>query len=126
MFGEIGTKTSGVTNRKEFWRKFLSGMRTNETDAPFALVYSRVESFYGNSNYSDTQGKPSNQSFTIEHEGSYNIPEGHICMPPRINLNEPDEGFAAAFRESCNHEFLYLRDDDLIPPHLLEGLVSPF
>ncbi|KAF3918212.1 hypothetical protein ABW20_dc0107375 [Dactylellina cionopaga] len=126
MFGEIGTRTCGVTKSKEFWSNFLGGMQTNEIDAPFALVYSRVESYYESSSSSDIHGRKSNHDFTIEYEGSYNIPEGHICMPPRINLSESDEGFAAALREACDHEFLYLKDSTLVPPHLLEGLTSTF
>ncbi|KAK6497012.1 hypothetical protein TWF481_001991 [Arthrobotrys musiformis] len=126
MFGEIGTRTSGITASKEFWQNFLGGMQTNETDAPFALVYSRVDGSSDGSSCSEVHGRKSNHDFKLEYEGSYNIPEGHICMPPHINLGESDEGFAAAFREACEHEFLYLKDSELVPPHLLEGLKSTF
>ncbi|KAK6340009.1 hypothetical protein TWF730_001786 [Orbilia blumenaviensis] len=126
MFGEIGTRTSGITASKEFWQNFLGGMQTNETDAPFALVYSRVDEHNDGSSCSDSHGRGSSHEFTLEYEGSYNIPEGHICMPYIINLSESDEGFAAAFRTACGHEFLYLKDSELVPPHLLEGLKSTF
>ncbi|KAK6517661.1 hypothetical protein TWF506_004845 [Arthrobotrys conoides] len=126
MFGEIGTRTSGITASKEFWQNFLGGMQTNETDAPFALVYSRVDGSGDGSSCSEVHGRKSTYDFTLEYEGSYNIPEGHICMPPQINLSESDEGFALAFREACEHEFLYLKHNELVPPHLLEGLRSTF
>ncbi|KAK6523049.1 hypothetical protein TWF281_002471 [Arthrobotrys megalospora] len=126
MFGEIGTRTSGVTASKEFWQNFLGGMQTNETDSPFAIVYSRVDGQGDSSSCSDAHSGKSNYDFTLEYEGSYNVPEGHICMPPLINLGESDEGFAAAFREACEHEFLYLKGSELVPSHLLEGLTSNF
>ncbi|KAF3092823.1 hypothetical protein TWF102_008319 [Orbilia oligospora] len=126
MFGEIGTRTSGITASKEFWQNFLGGMQTNETDAPFALVYSRVDGSGDGSSCSEVHGRKSTYDFTLEYEGSYNIPEGHICMPPQIDLSESDEGFASAFREACEHEFLYLKNSELVPPHLLDGLRSTF
>ncbi|KAF3913730.1 hypothetical protein AA313_de0206429 [Arthrobotrys entomopaga] len=127
MFGEVGTRMSAVTDRDEFWRTFLAALQTNQTDAPFALVYSRVEDLFNEaSSYSGSDDRKSNSDLTIQYEGSYNIPEGHICMPPSINLDESDEGFAAAFREACGRDLLYLKDDDLLPPYLLEGLESPF
>ncbi|KAF3923833.1 hypothetical protein ABW21_db0203935 [Orbilia brochopaga] len=126
MLGEIGHRTTGITSSKEFWKKFLGGMQTNVTDAPFALVYSRVGNCSDGSSCSDMPSRKLNYDFTIEYEGSYNIPEGHICMPPRINLTESDEGFAPAFREACGHEFLYLKRGRLVSPHLLEGLKSSF
>ncbi|KAK6541364.1 hypothetical protein TWF694_007177 [Orbilia ellipsospora] len=126
MFGEIGTRMSAVTNRDEFWGTFLAALQTNQADAPFALVYSRVSDFTESSSYSGSDDRESNSDFAIQYEGSYNIPEGHICIPSRINLDESDEGFAAAFREACGRDFLYLRGDDLLPSYLLEGLNSPF
>ncbi|KAF3935300.1 hypothetical protein ABW19_dt0205912 [Dactylella cylindrospora] len=124
MFGEIGTRTSGITNTKAFWENWLSALQTNETDAPFAIVYSRIGNDGNHSSRSGGSAKKSAHDFSIEYEGSYNVPEGHICMPPQINLAESDEGFAAAFREACDHEHLYLKDSELAPPHLLEGLKS--
>ncbi|KAK6331239.1 hypothetical protein TWF696_003299 [Orbilia brochopaga] len=126
MLGEIGRRTTGITNSKEFWKRFLDGMQTNGIDAPFALVYSRVGNCSDGSSCSDVPARRSNYDFTIEYEGSYNIPEGHICIPPRINLSESDEGFAAAFREACGHEFLYMKRGKLVPSYLLEGLKSSF
>ncbi|KAJ6261661.1 Hybrid signal transduction histidine kinase K [Drechslerella dactyloides] len=126
MLGEIGRRTSGMTSSEEFWNRFLDGMQTNETDAPFALVYSRVSNYAESSSCSDAPVRKSNHDFTVEYEGSYNIPEGHVCRPQRINLGESDEGFAAAFREACDHEVLYLKGNSLVPPQLLEGLTSSF
>jgi PAS domain S-box-containing protein len=104
---------------KEFWDRVLEGLRYNDYDVPFALLYSIVESGDDDTNTSSVDGPTS-----AKLEGSICVPSGHPISPDTFDLREKDEGLGPAFRKAMRtlEPIMLQTKEGTLPESLLEGI----
>jgi PAS domain S-box-containing protein len=100
----VGEETALATSVKEFWKLVLQALNENTWDVPFAVLYSVVDSNEDGDGSTDVSSTSSCgtqiSSKSCVFEGSLGVPEGHVAVPPRLDLKRSREGFIPAFREA--------------------------
>jgi hypothetical protein len=119
---QLGDSAAHVKTVKQFWKAVINGLKDNEKDVPFALLYS-----IGDSEEADHSSTSSGSTISLKscfYEGSLGIPEGHPAAPLQLDLKRSREGFVPSFREAMRTReptLLHTRDGSL-PEALLEGI----
>ncbi len=100
----------------------LDGLRGNEFDVPFALLYS-----VGDGEDGDHSSMSSGSTMSLKSchlEGCIGVPDGHLAAPQQLDLKRSREGFMPSFREAMRTReptLLHTRDGTL-PEALLSGI----
>jgi len=121
---EVGEKTSQARDVESFWAQVKSGLESNESDIPFALIYSVTRGLEENDEYtasSDRTDTPAHATL----QGTLGVPPGHPVAVPTINLRSGQEGFAPYMRESMLQSasrIVLRREDGTLPAGLTDGL----
>ncbi|MCJ1361870.1 hypothetical protein MMC16_000970 [Acarospora aff. strigata] len=112
---EIGERTATAREVRDFWGQVLGGLRYNEYDTPFVLLYSVSEEVEGDDSLTKSE--------QCVLEGALGVPEGHEAAPPRIDLRAGLEGFGPVFRQAMNtdHPVLLKTDNGTLSPDLIDG-----
>ena len=119
---QISDRTAPAKTVKQFWYHVLEGLRGNEFDVPFALLYS-----VGDAEDGDHSSMSSGSTMSLKSchlEGSIGVPDGHIAAPRQLDLKRSREGFVPSFREAMRTReptLLHTRDGTL-PEALLDGI----
>jgi PAS domain S-box-containing protein len=122
MLRYLGECINATRTVKDFWGRVLEGLRHNEYDVPFALLYSIADA-----DDADTVSNSSDSTLSLKScllEGSIGIPKGHAAALPKLDLKRSQDGFIPAFREAMRTReptTLQTRDGTL-PESLLEGI----
>lgn len=99
---EIGEKTALARDLKTFWQQCLIGLRYNEFDSPFVLLYSITDD-----SDSDSSSMHSNSQSGIKQcvlEGSLGIPPDHSAAAPTVDLKNGTGYLAHVFGEAMKSE----------------------
>jgi len=94
---EVGEHTALAKDMKKFWQAVKHALAINESDTPFAMLYS-----VGDENDSDTASSYSTSVLggkTCSLEASLGVPDDHPSAPQAIDLKTGTEGFGPIFRE---------------------------
>ncbi|KAM0329207.1 hypothetical protein ACHAQA_004506 [Verticillium albo-atrum] len=97
---EVGERTSAARDVRSFWPQVREGLEFNDTDIPFALVYSVKED--SDSEISSMHSGSIAHPPQLQLEGAIGISEDHPAALPTLNLRVSDEGFAPYMRQSMS------------------------
>jgi len=120
---ELGEKTSTARDLKTFWTEVLNGLRYNEMDAPFVLLYSVSDDIDSDSQSSMQTSNLAGPKLCVL-EGSLGVPDGHAAAAPIIDLRNGSEYFAYIFRKAIKTDqpvYLSVKENTL-DPDLLKGI----
>ena len=135
---------------KTLWKDVLRGLRSNESDIPFALLYSvddndpsdndttstslesstamrccTLEEVLGGVPEDHAEIAPAMKSCTLEGTVG-GVPEGHAATPQVINLENSDEVWVRSFREAARkREAVVLSiENGSLPRTLIDGITG--
>jgi PAS domain S-box-containing protein len=119
----IGEETALARNVGQFWQHVHNGMKSNQWDIPFALIYSVTED--SESEVSSMQSGSVFNPPQIVLEGAIGISADHPAATPWIDLRTSDEGFAPYMRRSMAQPTVPVvlsKVDGTLPQSLIEGI----
>ena len=121
---EVGEKTATARDLKSFWQQCLAGLKYNEYDSPFVVLYSIADDPESDSS---SMHSHSNANFGVKQcvlEGSLGIPEGHPAAAPYVDLKNETDYFSQIFRESIKDDrpILLSTEDGTLDAEMLEGI----
>lgn len=117
----LGQYIASSREPKDFWQQLLQGLRAENFDLPFALLYS------AGWDVNETLSESSEQSQTLKNwvlEGMIRVPETQVLLPKRFSPEEPVEDFLPNFQEMVKSETptLLLTSDGTMPDALAQNL----
>jgi hypothetical protein len=117
----LGQYIASSREPKDFWHQLLQGLRAENFDLPFALLYS------AGWDVNETLSESSEQSQTLKNwvlEGMVRIPESEVLLPRRMSPDEPVEDFLPNFQEMVKSDTptLLLTSDGTMPDALARNL----
>lgn len=119
VISERRTKTllsvAVAPNMESFWHDILRGLRLNELEIPFALLYSLDEEF--------GSGTTPGTSF-CNLQGTIGVPNGHNSAPQQCEFQQSREGFIPSFREAKAQKrpLILRKEDGSLPSTLTTGI----
>jgi hypothetical protein len=117
----LGQYIASSREPKDFWHQLLRGLKAENFDLPFALLYS------AGWDVNETLSESSEQSQTLKNwvlEGMIRVPESQISFPRRMSSDEPVEDFLPNFRDMIKSDTptLLLTSDGTMPDALARNL----
>jgi len=119
---EVGEKTAAARDLKSFWQQCLNGLKYNEYDSPFVLLYSIADDTESDSSSVYSNGNSGIKQYILE--GSLGIPNGHPAAAPYVDLRSGTEYLSQVFREAIKGDrpLLLSTEDGTLDVKLLEGI----
>lgn len=99
---EVGEQTATARDVKDFWKRVLQALDSNEFDTPFVLLYSVSDEPDSDSSSIHSSSIIGGKQCLLE--GSLGVPEGHPSAPAQIELKTSMEGFGPVFREVVKND----------------------
>ncbi|OAA44548.1 ethylene receptor [Beauveria brongniartii RCEF 3172] len=121
---EIGEHTAAATTVDEFWSLVQKGLKYNEFDVPFNLIYSSSKE-EAESEISSIRSGSLGSPAQVTLEASSRVAEGHAAAPKTIDLRTSEEGFAPYMRQSIRMggvPVVLSQKDGTLPAALIEGI----
>lgn len=120
---EIGERVATATTVTGFWPQVEAGLKYNEFDMPFSIIYSVREEY--ESEVSSLHSGSLLTSSQLVLEGSLGVPDNHAAAPGLLDLKTSDEGFTPYMRQSMSMggaPVVLSKEAGNLPEHLLEGI----
>jgi PAS domain S-box-containing protein len=119
----LGECLNATRTVKEFWGRVLEGLKHNDYDVPFALLYSVADSDDSTPDSQCSDGTPV-ATKTCVLEGSIGVPPGHPISPHQFDTKESDRPLIPAFSEAIQtlKPSMLHTNNDTLPKSLLEGI----
>ncbi|KAF3011382.1 hypothetical protein E8E14_009607 [Neopestalotiopsis sp. 37M] len=115
---QIARQIAKTKSLKELWDVTLSGLRMNEKDTPFVLLYSVQEQ-------TGLAAPPSRPHYTCRLEGSIGVDSDHIAAKEYMDAQYDIDGFAPKVLSAFTaEETLVLKTNDPSLEPLLSGIGS--
>ena len=123
----LGESMAKAKDLKAIWKEVLRGLRSNEQDIPFALLYSVIDPIDNDTNPASSESSVSRYCSLEGVLGG--VPEGHAATPQLIELHKGDshngdEIWTRSFWEAASKRDIVIlsADDGSLPTRLLDGI----